>query len=274
MERREFIQRLQGIAALPYVFYREQVENKFREEDYESIFNGSRFIKGRDCLPLIIDACNKTRDNFVVTPEVAIVNLFMESSFNARAVSNFGAVGLGQFIAETAEPYGSVYVDENYRIAKRLHDEHKRLSQLIEGRTKILESLSVDDFNRLKEIFRNRRVVGEERRINFSRYEKNLLTVTKDMRLDELAGFEWRLHEELAIHRSVNHLSNLGEEIKNELGIEEYPYVVLIAIAAYNSGMGAVNGNRGVPPYGETMRHINKFMKYYSEAIKLKSRIS
>ena len=94
------------------------------------------------------------------------------------------------------------------------------------------------------------------------------------MSLDELAEFDWRLHEELAIHRSVDHSSNLGKEVKDELMIEEYPYAVLIAIVAYNSGIDAVNGNMGIPPYGETVRHVNKFMRYYSEVIKLRSRTS
>ncbi len=274
MERRNFLRGLQGIVALPYVFYGHEPEDKFREEDYRNIFNGPMFSKGRDYLPFIIDACNNTRNGFVITPEVAIVNFEIESSFNARAVSPFGAVGLGQFVAETAESYESVYVDENYRIAKRFNNEYRRLSQIIEGRTKMLDSLSVDDFNELKQIFSDRGIIGEERRINFSKYGNNLLSVTKGMSLDELAEFDWRLHEELAIHRSVDYFSKLGKEVKEELGIEEYFYIVLIAIAAYNSGIGAINGNIGVPPYKETVRHINRFMRHYSEVIRLKSRTS
>ncbi len=39
---------------------------------------------------------------------------------------------------------------------------------------------------------------------------------------------------------------------------------VVLALAAYNAGAGAVERHRGVPPYPETQRYIDKVLTYHA----------
>jgi soluble lytic murein transglycosylase-like protein len=64
------------------------------------------------------------------------------------------------------------------------------------------------------------------------------------------------LHDpEQNIQGGVRHLKNLLDHFKS----------VKLAVAAYNAGAGAVRRYRGVPPYRETRRYVEKVIRYHAE---------
>lgn len=83
-------------------------------------FDQYRYILDRyqidDLLPIIVDACRRQQDVFPLEPEVEVALLRQESLFNPQAISLAGAVGIAQFIPETAQDtFGmQVYVTDDY----------------------------------------------------------------------------------------------------------------------------------------------------------------
>ncbi|MCB0323143.1 MAG: lytic transglycosylase domain-containing protein [Bdellovibrionales bacterium] len=47
--------------------------------------------------------------------------------------------------------------------------------------------------------------------------------------------------------------------------LDRFPGDVRLAVAAYNAGPSAVERHRGIPPYRETRRYVERVMKRYSE---------
>ena len=67
------------------------------------------------------------------------------------------------------------------------------------------------------------------------------------------------LHDpEQNIQGGVRHLRRLLDRFQN----------VRLAVAAYNAGAGAVRRFRGVPPYRETLRYVDKVLRYRAEYLR------
>lgn len=68
-------------------------------------------------------------------------------------------------------------------------------------------------------------------------------------------------------------LKNVYDPVKNiEAGtrylkelIEDFDGNIILALAAYNAGPGAVKRYSGVPPYSETRKYIKRVMAYYNQ---------
>ena len=60
------------------------------------------------------------------------------------------------------------------------------------------------------------------------------------------------------IQGGVRHLRRLLDHFKN----------VRLAVAAYNAGAGAVRRYRGVPPYRETLRYVEKVLRFRAEYLR------
>lgn len=101
-------------------------------------FDQYRYILDRyqidDLLPIIVDACRRQQDVFPLEPEVEVALLRQESLFNLQAISLAGAVGIAQFIPETAQDtFGmQVYVTDDYTEGVSLRnvflEENRRVS--------------------------------------------------------------------------------------------------------------------------------------------------
>ena len=63
-----------------------------------------------------------------------------------------------------------------------------------------------------------------------------------------LAGFAGSVADALTLYE------------KFEEKLDRYPGNVSLAIAAYNAGEGAVNSYRGIPPYPETQRYVQRVL--------------
>ncbi len=263
MDRRDFL-RIVGAASFVPILNGFEEGQEFRLDDYKYISGHKDFKKVEKYLPLIVDSCNSTRDSFVITPEVAAVNFYIESSFDPYALSWVGAAGLAQFMPYTArDDYGmNVYVDDHFLEALRLSREYSEQSSDVNSRSKtdILKKSTIDDFLVLREKINELDILRRRRNLSYSRYRKNLREAVVGMTKKEIKSFHQPFDEESAISCGVDYMSRMALQCKKRFGMDYYPHIMVYAIASYNAGARTVESNGGIPFIGETVKHVNKFM--------------
>ena len=211
-------------------------------------------------LPIIVEACHEQQSVFPLEPEVEVSLIRQESLFNPNAISLAGAVGIAQFIPETARnEYGmKVYVTDDYtegvRLRKLFLEENRKVSAALgNNHFKLVErhKLRADELDKQMET-------------RFVRYKIDLERQIEGTTLAERIALDQRLDPELAIRNGVRHLAEVCRACADRFG-GSVRHNVLRGLAAYNAGLGQVFKFDGMPFLFQTIDYVRKIMVMYDQ---------
>ena len=213
-----------------------------------------------EILHVIVEACSTHQSVFPLEPEVEVALLRQESLFNPSAISLAGAVGIAQFIPETArDEYGmKVLVTEDYtegvRLRKRFLDENRKVSA----------ALRENDFEKVKRHKLRTDELGKETETKFVRYKIELESLIIGTSASERMAIDQRLDPELAIRNGVRHLAEVSRACSDRFG-GSVRHNVLRGLAAYNAGLDQVFKFDGMPFLFQTVDYVRKIMVMYDQ---------
>ena len=218
-----------------------------------------------DFLPVIVEACRKQQDVFPLEPEVEVALLRQESLFNPQAISLAGAVGIAQFIPETArDTFGMhVYVTDEYTEGVSLRnaflDENRRVSEALRNnRFKLVEKHKLQA-DKLK----------NQTDQKFIQYKKDLKAEISKRDSAERIALDQRLDPELAIQNGVQYLAGLCRTCSDRFQ-GSVRHNVLRGLAAYNAGLDQVFKFDGMPFIFQTIDYVRKIMVMYDQLIDMR----
>lgn len=206
---------------------------------------------------LVIEACMRNKRIFPIDPLFEIIKIKIESNFNENAISPVGAVGLEQFMPETARMYGMNVYDGRYYEMMNLRTRLIGLNVSIERRkwNNNIINLSFDDFQRLQKDILSSQIL--EKKVNevFEEHKEDLLN---NRALDD------RFNSEISINNAVHYLACLARDCKKHFG-GPYEHIIENALASYNAGFGNVIKSGGVPFNFETHNYVRKVKRIYDK---------
>jgi hypothetical protein len=237
-------------------------------------------------LELIVEAVFRgVRDQLAIRPVdplIVLALLYNESRFHPKVVSGAGAVGMAQFMPDTAVEFGLSPIAERdlwlrYRQTRAAYLRGRR-SRIREFRTRY--GLTAFDVDRAVDraiasgdvtVLADYRALTEEPDPSEEALADYLAAVESAFAKYE---FFWDGREPLealdgrvgyeAITRTVRYLA---------LRMQEHQGMVSSAVASYNSGPGSVRVSNpdsilhrfgDIPPYAETVRYVQRFMAVYT----------
>ena len=232
-------------------------------------FDQYRYILDRyqidDLLPIIVDACRRQQDVFPLEPEVEVALLRQESLFNLQAISLAGAVGIAQFIPETAQDtFGmQAYVTDDYTEGVSLRnvflEENRRVSATLRNNQfKLVEKHKIQADKLKKQTERK-----------FIRYKKDLETEISKRNSAERIALNQRLDPELAINNGVRYLAGLCRTCVDRFR-GSVRHNVLRGLAAYNAGLDQVFKYDLMPFICQTVDYVRKIMVMYDQLIDMR----
>jgi hypothetical protein len=227
-------------------------------------FDQYRYILDRyaiqDFLPIIVDECRRQQEVFPLEPEVEVAKLRQESLFDPAAISLAGAVGIAQFIPETAsEEFGmKVYVTPDYTngvaLRKELAEENRQVSAALrDNKFKLVEQ------HKLRADALSKRV--DE---HFIRYKKDLESKIAGASAAERAAVDQRLDPERCIRNGIRYLAGLCRTCSDRFH-GSVRHNVLRGLAAYNAGLDQVLKFDGMPFIFQTVDYVRKIMVMYDQ---------
>ena len=211
-------------------------------------------------LPIIVEACREQQSVFPLEPEVEVSLLRQESLFNPNAISLAGAVGIAQFIPETAQDeYGmKVYVTDDYTEGVRLR------GLFLEENRKVSAALRNNDFKLVERHKLRTDELGKQTETRFVRYKIDLEGQIQGTTSAERIALDQRLDPELAIRNGVRHLSEVCRACSDRFG-GSVRHNVLRGLAAYNAGLDQVFKFDGMPFLFQTVDYVRKIMVMYDQ---------
>jgi hypothetical protein len=213
------------------------------------------FPQCKPYLELILKSNHDYRHIFDIPPEYNIAMLNRESNFDPNALSSVGALGIAQFMRNTAIDAGlKVYDGRKY---KELYDSEKRLREL--GRNiavlwndNIIPSLRKNDFKSVESLKKEYDSVVTE-------HGKLKNTVHK-IYLEELPHMEdARLIWQEEIPASVKDYAHLADKCQKFFG-GKHIHNIIRGAAAYNCGYDEVENWKGLPLIQETIWYVRDIM--------------
>ena len=213
-------------------------------------------------LPIIVDECRRQQEVFPLEPEVEVAKLRQESLFNPSAISLAGAVGVAQFIPETASgEFGmTVFVTADYtegvRLRKELGEENRQVAAALrENKFKLLEKHKLQADELSKQV--------DER---FLRYKKDLESKIVGTTTAARSAIDQRLDPELCIRNGVRYLASLCRASSDRFH-GSTRHNVLRGLAAYNAGLDQVLKFDGIPFIFQTVDYVRKIMVMYDQLL-------
>ena len=189
------------------------------------------------------------RSGCSVDPLLFMALIKKESSFNSRAVSNVGAVGLAQIMPATAKSLGmeNIFQPPYFHRARSLMARERELRRsamaLIPG---INEENKVEYAKRARKLMQESIAIGRERKKLYTRYKHELLSDRADDRLDPRKSIEC----------GFKYFVRMMKRQKGDISL---------ALASYNAGPNRIGQYQGIPPYPETISFRNGVLRYYRE---------
>ena len=213
-------------------------------------------------LHIIVDECQRQQHVFPLEPEVDVAKLRQESLFDPNAISPAGAVGIAQFIPETAqEQYGmKVYVTEDYTEGVKLR------KRFLEENRKVRDALRDNKFTLVKKYKRRADKLGKQTETRFVRYKIDLEGQIAGTSLAERAALDQRLDPELSIRNGIRYLTEVCRACSDRFG-GSIRHNVLRGLAAYNAGIDQVFKFDGMPFLFQTVDYVRKIMVMYDQMI-------
>jgi hypothetical protein len=211
-------------------------------------------------LPIIVDECARQQDVFPLEPEVEVAKLRQESLFNPQAISLAGAVGIAQFIPETArDQFGmTVYATEDYTEGVALR------RQFQEETRKVNDALRDNQFKLVERHKLRADELGKKSEERFIRYKKDIETRIRNYRPEDMKNLDHRLDAEIAIRQGVRYLASLCRACSDRFN-GSVRHNVLRGLAAYNAGLDQVLRFDGLPVIFQTVDYVRKIMVMYDQ---------
>jgi hypothetical protein len=206
-------------------------------------------------LETILRANHNYRTIFDIPVEFHIALINQESKFDPNAVSYASALGIAQFMRETAKGMGlRVYSKELFpeieKAENRLAVVAKETNKLWDLVMVNLKSNNFDKMISLKLEYDKSRSERATLTENVAKMYKNNLEQMDDERIRE---------PHRALDLSSRHISELGRHNETKYGGRE-AHSVLRAIMAYNCGQGNVNKGEGFPFIQQTVQYVRRIM--------------
>ncbi len=175
-----------------------------------------------------------------------------ESSFEPRAVSDVGAVGLMQIMPATAKGLGLKFIYEPGYLDKArnlLAREKKLRAKAWAALSEITIADQVGPARRAYSLMQEALEVAQKRMILYNRYKKDVTARNQDE----------RLKVRKAIAAGLRYLSRLFKKFGGDLSL---------VLAAYNAGPSRVEKYGGIPPFEETVTFRNVVLSHYKDYIR------
>jgi|GEM_PF-4645087 hypothetical protein len=238
-------------------YYPPLMENYTRDRYCDIVAQNAEkhFPECKPYLDTILKANNTYRTIFDIPPEYHIVLLKQESNYDKDAVSYVSAVGIAQFMRETAKGMGMHVYDA--RMHRDLATKEVKLKEFSDNivvlwYNKIIPSLKKNNFDAVKDFkFEYDKVSLEasilKKEVNRIYFEE--ISMMDDQRKDPFISIDVsaRLLAELA--RSCQSIWG-GKPIHN----------ILRANVAYNAGLGNAKKWKGLPAIPETIGYVRNNM--------------
>jgi len=189
--------------------------------------------------------------DYRVDPLLFMALVKKESSFNPRAVSAVGAVGLTQIMPKTGDYLGMKnifapgYLEEAKTLLAQEANLKRRAIALI---AQINEKNKLELAGSAKNLMQRAIRCGIEGRNLYSRYRKDLLERGADDRLDPRQSLRY----------GFKYFASM---------VKLHDGDISLALASYNAGPGGVRKYGGIPPYLETVNFRNRILGYYREYV-------
>lgn len=261
ISRRKFIEMSVVVPFIP----------KTRVESPPSVasYDAYRYILNRfpvgDYLSIIVEACRRQEDVFPIEPEIEVAKLWQESSFRPDAISLAGAVGIAQFIPETArDGYGMrVYVTRDYTDGVELRKRYLAKTRDVDA------ALQENRFDRVRQYKLEADELGKQANTAFTRYKQDIQSKISGKSLSARIALDQRLDPELSIQNGVQHLAEVSRACADRFG-GSVRHNVLRGLAAYNAGLDQVLKFDGMPFLFQTVDYVRKIMVTYDRLIALR----
>lgn len=213
-------------------------------------------------LPIIVDECRRQQEVFPLEPEVEVAKIRQESLFKPTAISLAGAVGIAQFIPETAsQDFGmQVYVTKDYTdgvvLRREFNEENRQVSAALrDNKFKLVEQ------HKLRADALSKRV--DE---HFLRYKQDLESKIAGVSAAGRAAIDQRLDAELCIRNGIRYLASLCRTCSERFH-GSTRHNVLRGLAAYNAGIDQVLKFDGMPFIFQTVDYVRKIMVMYDQMV-------
>jgi len=213
-------------------------------------------------LPMIVDECRRQQEVFPLEPEVEVAKLRQESVFNPSAISLAGAVGIAQFIPETArDQFGmTVYVTKDYTDGVLLRREFNEENRLVTA------ALRDNKFKLVEQHKLRADALGKRVEEHFIRYKKDLEVRITGAGPAQRAAVDQRLDAELCIRNGIRYLASLCRASSDRFH-GSARHNVLRGLAAYNAGLDQVLKFDGIPFIFQTVDYVRKIMVMYDQMV-------
>ncbi len=214
-----------------------------------------KFPECKPYLDTIMTANDKYRTIFDIPPEYNIVLFKQESDYDPDAISYVGAVGIAQFMRETAKGMGmKVYDSRKHKDLAKKESELRRLTDeaSILYNNKVLDALKADNFDAVKKYkLQYNKVFAEATGLRglINKIYRQELSTMDDQRKDPFVSCDM----------SVKLLAELGRACQTIWGGKPV-HNILRAYAAYNSGLGNSKRFKGIMAVPETMNYVRTNM--------------
>lgn len=257
MQRKEFLLKLPALAVLPKL-------------DLHSSVNIDKIVKkvpsAKEYIELVREYQREYRGIFEIPLEILAYHFYLESRYNPTVISNRFAVGLAQFMRDTAldlklKTYSKEKYPELLSLEGKVHSNFDKLRELKFGNPDKIGFAKAFDLNHFE--------LAEKLKLNYDSLYKKTMKLVKEFKdkFDKISrnytngkDFDQRLDAEKSIDNGIYLLASLCSKAQEKFQ-GRIEHNIIRGLACYNYGIKALDYD-GLPAVEETINHIRKVIAF------------